>query len=455
MRHRVTLAVAILIVLAVALPWAARSQSVFERMVMPGPLVEGHAKLEKDCAKCHEPFSKPAQTRLCLDCHKSIAADRHQKRGFHGKWPDAAAADCKACHSDHKGRSADIVQFDRETFNHAFTNFELRGAHKAARCDGCHTATVKFRDAPKQCVDCHKKSDPHKGRLEDKCEGCHNEQAWLKVTPFDHSKTKFPLVDAHAKVACATCHIGEKYKDLPTSCQSCHGLQDAHRGRYGTKCETCHAPKKWPQVHFDHAKSTKFPLLGRHAKVKCDTCHSGDLYRDKLATACIGCHKKNDQHKGQLGSRCEQCHNETGWRLKVRFDHDLTRFPLVGLHATVPCEECHRTPSFKDAPRTCASCHKDQHHAGRLGTNCGTCHNPNGWTLWRFDHDRQTRFALTGAHKGLQCHSCHREKAVAKISLGTDCYGCHAADDAHQGSFGRACEKCHTTATFKQGGFRR
>ena len=65
--------------------------------------------------------------------------------------------------------------------------------------------------------------------------------------------------------------------------------------------------------------------------------------RDKLSTTCVSCHKKDDPHRGQLGPNCETCHNERGWRQKVAFDHDLTRFPLIGHHGLVPCEESHRT----------------------------------------------------------------------------------------------------------------
>ena len=64
------------IILASAVVSAARSQNLFEQLVTPGPLVSGHAKLEKDCSNCHEPFSRRSQTRLCLACHKDIAADR-------------------------------------------------------------------------------------------------------------------------------------------------------------------------------------------------------------------------------------------------------------------------------------------------------------------------------------------------------------------------------------------
>jgi hypothetical protein len=202
-------------------------------------------------------------------------------------------------------------------------------------------------------------------------------------------------------------------------------------------------------VRFDHARATKFPLKGKHTTARCEACHTGDLYKDKLGTTCVSCHKKDDAHTGKLGTACQQCHNETGWRQKVAFDHDLSRFPLLGQHAVVPCEECHKSTSYKDASTACSSCHRDTHHEGRLGTACASCHTPNGWALWRFDHSTQTHFPLTGAHSGLTCASCHREKSVAKISLPGTCYACHANDDAHQGNFGRGCEKCHNTRSFR------
>lgn len=428
----------------------AEAQTLFEKLVMPGELIKGHLKEEKDCGNCHVPFARHAQSSKCLDCHKDVAADRKGTRGFHGRDAQAAKAECRTCHGDHKGRDADIVGLDKETFNHASTEFKLVAGHARAPCGSCHATGVKFRKAPSKCNDCHKTIDPHHGRLGDKCETCHSvEPGWKKTSTFDHGKTKFPLRDAHAKVTCQACHTGERYKDLATDCASCHRLQDAHHGRYGAKCESCHTAVKWPEARFDHGR-TKFPLAGQHARTRCDACHSGDLYADKLPLACVGCHKKDDPHKGQLGDTCERCHKDTGWRGKVAFNHELSRFPLIGLHAAVPCEECHRSASYKSAPRDCAGCHKDEHHAGRLGPACGKCHNPNGWALWRFDHDRQTKYPLTGAHRGLDCAACHKQTQVPKAIAPKDCYACHSGDDAHQGAFGRACETCHTTTRFRQ-----
>jgi hypothetical protein len=133
----------------------------------------------------------------------------------------------------------------------------------------------------------------------------------------------------------------------------------------------------------------------------------------------------------------------------VRFDHDLSRFPLIGLHALASCEECHQSASYKDTERSCQGCHrKDDTHQGRLGSDCAQCHNPNGWKIWQFDHDTQTDYPLEGAHAGLACHACHREKVEKRIELATDCVNCHGRDDVHNGNFGSRCERCHVTSSF-------
>ena len=234
---------------------------------------------------------------------------------------------------------------------------------------------------------------------------------------FDHSKTKFPLLAARHRGVCSKCHAGERYAGLATTGVSWHSLQDKHAARNGSNCESCHAPTKWTTVSFDHNKAPRFALRGGHAKLACERCHTSNARRDRLAADCVTC--KDDFHKGQLGAACEQCL---------------------------------RSPSFKDASRTCAGRrHKDVHHAGRHRTNCASCHNPNGWSRWQFDHDQQTRYPLTRAHRALTCHACHKTTTVAKASAPTACHACHSQDHRHDGAFGRACEKCHTTVSFRQG----
>jgi hypothetical protein len=154
-------------------------------------------------------------------------------------------------------------------------------------------------------------------------------------------------------------------------------------------------------------------------------------------------------HKGQQGKRCDSCHNEENWSKKVSFDHDITAFPLLGMHTLASCADCHISKSYKDTKKGCNDCHgNDDKHEGRLGTECALCHNPNAWKVWRFDHDKQTDFKLDGAHKKSHCYACHKRPVKGKIDLSTTCYQCHESDDVHLGSFGQRCERCHTTEAF-------
>ncbi len=432
----------------VALAGAAGAQTIFEKLVTPGELIETHRELEQSCDKCHQSFDKQAQSGLCRKCHTDVDADVERAAGFHGKSPDVEGQPCKACHTDHAGRDADIVKLDAMTFQHELTDYLLRGRHQAAKCEACHRPGVKFRKAPSECVACHRKDDMHKGNLGSACESCHNERSWTKVTTFDHSRTQFPLQGAHKAVRCQACHANEVYKGLPKTCIGCHRADDVHKSRLGKDCAACHSAKAWKHVTFDHDRQTKFPLLGAHRKATCDNCH-GKGKRTKIDTACVSCHRRDDTHKGSLGPRCNQCHSAESWRTGVKFDHSRTRFPLSGLHKNVACAACHKTTVYKETPTACERCHADTVHKGRLGPSCDKCHTAKGWPYFTFDHDAQTHFALTGAHGTIACEGCHAEKQPATLALPVQCVACHATEDVHQGSFGRRCEKCHDTASFK------
>jgi hypothetical protein len=241
---------------------------------------------------------------------------------------------------------------------------------------------------------------------------------------------------------------------LATACVKCHAADDVHKGGNGPACRDCHNETSWKTVKFDHDKDTKFSLRGAHSKLNCNDCHKQDAKKVKLQTTCIGCHRSDDPHKAQLGTNCTACHSETKWQDKVRFDHDMASFPLLGMHASAPCEACHTTAAYKDAGKSCASCHgSDDVHKGRMGKDCASCHNPNGWAFWQFDHN-SLHFQLTGAHEGLHCKACHKSTDKS-LKIAASCLSCHAADDTHGGRFGPRCEQCHTTDSFKKARIRR
>jgi hypothetical protein len=498
---------------------AGRAEAVNpETLLMPGKLSAAHAKYEDDCAHCHDRASSNPmrQTQLCLDCHKEIAADLKAHHGFHGRLPGMDDSQCRACHAEHLGRGADIVKLSREQFDHDLSNYPLRGAHASVPCEACHVAGKPWRDARPECLACHRKEEPHEGKLGRDCASCHDDSSWRHVR-YDHDKSTFPLHDKHAEIACAACHFGNRYKGTPGECVSCHQPDDVHRGERGAKCGDCHNTRSWKNSKFDHKKETGFalegvhdriacndchrsgnlkdklpkdcfgchqaqdahasrlgqdcgkchgneawkpplfdhsrdttwPLVGRHAKVACHTCHTAPVATQKLPSQCVSCHRASDVHLGRLGSGCDQCHTPEGWRTVVNFDHDLTKFPLVGLHVAVPCEQCHLTREYRDVGHECVDCHqKDDVHKGSLGKDCARCHSPNGWRLWEFDHGKETGFALSGAHGRLACESCHREPP-GQVKLKQDCLSCHAKDDVHLGQYGRLCDRCHSAVTWK------
>ncbi|MBI5853900.1 MAG: cytochrome C [Nitrospirae bacterium] len=432
-----------------ACPTAAWAESV-ETALMPGEVIEGHAKWEEDCAKCHMRFNKAAQTSLCLDCHKDVATDVAQKTGYHGRLKEGRA--CRECHSEHKGRKENIAPITEQTFTHGDTDFPLGGAHadsKKVECRACHKAKAKYRSAPSDCYACHEKDDKHKGNLGLGCADCHTERNW-KETKFDHSKTKFTLRGKHADVKCQDCHDHERYKNTPMDCHACHEKDDYHKGVFGPQCGTCHGERDWKTSSFNHDKDTKYPLKGKHAKTKCESCHKVPVAKGKTPTKCLACHQKDDKHKGRYGEKCESCHVEKDWKA-MAFDHDRdTTYLLKGKHRTTKCNSCHKGHLYKEkTPASCLACHKkDDKHKGSYGEKCESCHMEKDWKTITFDHDRDTRYPLKGKHKTTKCESCHKGH-LYKEKTPTTCLACHKKDDKHKGSYGEKCESCHVEKDWK------
>jgi hypothetical protein len=389
-----------------------------------------HATVE--CVGCHVgPLDQQKLPQTCVGCHK---ADDAHKGGL--------GATCGNCHTESGWRET--------RFDHSKTGYPLLGRHLQADCSGCHRTPNVYQGAAKTCMGCHKSDDRHLGTLGTDCQACHQPQAWKPARGFDHAKTRFPLIGKHQQAACLGCHAApDRYHDTARACVDCHRKDDTHKGRNGDQCASCHDAKSWTTASFDHSRLTKFPLLGAHGRTACTSCHTGYLYKDKLDTRCIACHRDEDAHKGKLGESCERCHSAEDWK-KAEVDHDATSFPLLGQHRSATCAACHKTQAFDETPEKCSGCHADDDvHQGRMGAQCETCHSARDWRLWDFDHAKRTSFAITGAHIVLKCESCHVLQKVNSLKLSDTCGSCHTGDDIHNGSFGMSCERCHSTTSFK------
>jgi hypothetical protein len=388
-----------------------------EAQISPGPLAKAHQSLNgpANCTECHAVSVRSPNFR-CLDCHREIAAGLQSQRGMHAAFVRQGKQGCVACHSDHNGENFSLIHWETplSKFDHAVTGFSLTGKHAGLDCRQCHTAS--------------------------------------NIRPAE--RALLPAKD-----------LKRTYLGLSQSCVSCH--EDKHRGQLGSNCTQCHTTGSWKAAQsFDHSK-TKFPLTGAHLQVGCQQCHragtDGVARFTGIAFArCINCH--SDPHHGSFQQTCESCHTTVTWKRVAAggsFDHSRTDFPLLGKHASVACERCHRGADFKApvAHALCSNCHADEHHgqfARRSdGGKCESCHTVNGFAPSTFTvaNHQATGFPLHGKHAGLECRQCHVPAGKdtlfqVKFALCTDCH-----KDAHDGQFASAphmnhCEHCHTELAF-------
>lgn len=507
---------------AALLAWVASANLARAQVVSPGKLASAHAQLEgsKNCKQCHSRRGRVEPAR-CLNCHDALNDSIKASKGYHAS---RASSRCGQCHQDHRGRKFDIIRWpsgSAERFNHKTVRYTLAGKHAQAKCRDCHTPAYqvasKVKDFPmdrrkrtylglsQACKTCH--DDQHEGRLDSRCQKCHDERSFKKPPRFDHDDTGFALAGKHKDVECDDCH--KKPGRTPEvlfrgldfdACSDCH--KDSHRGamanrRGKTLCDSCHKETSWQTLVYrkaDHSPQ-RMPLTGGHADPKCTECHGQKADRRPSST-CVNCH--SDVHSGRFGQNCSRCHDTDNWRArppreravpptrisasarlgltkkelsKAAF-HQKTRFPLDGLHVRVKCRECHPNSrrGFKKRfqnikHENCSDCHKDSHEGQFTGTRCTQCHSTDGWPLTTYgvtEHD-ESQYPLDGAHRGVACASCHptsRAAATRYRFADRDCGTCH--NDVHEGQFGkpmdaqrpvRKCAECHKTNSFTGGQF--
>ncbi len=408
--------------------------------VSPGPLARAHEKLDgvTRCTSCHRPGAGSMRDD-CLACHREISWLMAQRRGLHAREP---ARDCTECHAEHAGRDAALVRFEQgapERFDHSLTGWPVEGRHAKVKCRDCHKPALQRGEA-------------------------------LRIS----------------KRADRT----GSYLGLERECASCH--EDRHRNTPAKDCARCHAPAGWkPALAFDHGR-TRYPLTGNHARVACFKCHreTGAAVPAALGAAavplfgpvphdeCSACHA--DPHAGRRGGSCARCHNTEGFRRVDRkvFDHERTRYPLRGRHATVDCARCHdpqAAPGTRPQFAACASCHRDPHGGKALlagaRADCAACHVVDGFRPSTFTVARHeaAAFPLRGKHALVKCEGCHtRDPATSAAAsplvdarvrlrpLHDRCGACHA--DPHGGQLlGRAdrgeCGSCHRPDGWKPSTF--
>ena len=168
---------------------------------------------------------------------------------------------------------------------------------------------------------------------------------------------------------------------------------------------------------------------------------------------------------------CADCHKTEGWKVDLKtvsFDHNATKFPLIGQHQAVNCKQCHSSLEFTKTQTECISCHTDMHQQ-TVGPDCARCHTPNSWIVTNITQmHQQSRFPLIGPHATADCSGCHTNivpsagsppAAAASLlrfdPLGIECYDCHQANYSATtkpnhvtSNYSKNCTDCHSMNAF-------
>lgn len=309
--------------------------------------------------------------------------------------------------------------------------------------------------------------NPH-GDIEFDCELCHSTADWSfrgKDIEFRHDQTGYPLIGAHAEAGCRSCHRSLIFAHIGIACIDCH--TDIHAGELGMDCQNCHTPVSWENRFpvWEEHNMTRFPLLGYHAALDCESCHRGPAEKQftNLPVTCEGCHEENYSNSlnpnhllAGFDRQCESCHSPAAmvWQ-QVYYTHPGS-FPLRGAHAGTDCISCHES-GYAGTGNQCEDCHMDDYNATYdpehvsfgFPTVCVQCHNEFNWHDAVFDHLAQSGFALVGSHTRIFCTNCHVNNQVS--GLPHDCFGCHNEDynattePAHAvNNLSHECLDCHS-----------
>ncbi|TLU57747.1 MAG: hypothetical protein FDX18_06935, partial [Chlorobium sp.] len=201
---------------------SALALAVPDLLLNPGPLMQGHQTLKRQCLECHKPFSG-ASALQCITCHKQNDISVRNVAGkllpkdstkvlFHR---GLSATSCVDCHADHKGVDAAKAV---KPFMHSALSHSLQ----------------------KECITCHKNQKPEDAvhrYAKGNCSDCHSSKNWKPAT-FDHAT----LTAASAR-QCIDCHKTDQPND------------ELHL-KFTLSCSECHSTKKWKPATFDHSKLT-------------------------------------------------------------------------------------------------------------------------------------------------------------------------------------------------------
>lgn len=260
---------------------------------------------------------------------------------------------------------------------------------------------------------------------------------------FDHFRTRFPLVGAHQRVDCESCHVDGLFQGTPLQCRFCHdgtGLRATtarstrHIPDTGVDCDNCHRVTRWDAARMDHAavsdqcqqchngiSASGKPMRHVASTDDCGDCHRSSTWgharfdHGSITGSCMTCHDgmtAEGKHRDHLdtSSDCDLCHSTRRW-VPSQFNHS---------DIDDPCSECHDNVQATGVP--------NNHFTTTL--ECDECHTTSRWTNPVYGHQGTN---YPGDHRrNLACTRCHGGNSDPVTwdspQYQPDCAACHASD---------------------------
>ncbi len=380
-----------------------------EHAVDKFPLTGKH--LKEDCRSCHtDKLNIVPNESTCVSCHKK---DDPHRRKF--------GETCEDCHN-----TTDFKDIDEKSFNHNLTGFKIEGYHKKLNCIECHSLKGDYKkkyltyNKDNSCIKCHTSDNPHKDEFkDDDCSKCHNQDRFIpsEYSVEEHNKTDFKLDGSHEVVSCNQCH-------KPYHTDKSNGAnKDGIVLTFHTEEKDCVDCHKNPHIkQFEN-----YVIEG-----------------NKPTPQSLSISTSYPSQEGNNKVNCEKCHTTESFH-KTIFDHNKdTDFKLINSHKDVTCERCHEYKKDKNHEfggyflytqnknKDCSYCHTDIHYGQFNDKKCSDCHTDVKWEdLSLFEHNRDTKFKIDGAHEKLECEDCHKtikikEKDVINYKIKKySCIDCH------------------------------
>ncbi|GAA5483972.1 hypothetical protein [Haloferula sargassicola] len=224
------------------------SAAAWQRMANPGTLSEAHAFLDHNCNACHTPV-KGAEATNCIVCH----ANDHdilqrQPTAFH-----ADVGNCRDCHSEHRGRHAEITKMEHDVL----ADIGRKQLEQAASPDSESAALLE----------------------------------WLKKAADSPDATSSNFV-----------HPALTANERTLNCATCHQNDDRHFGLFGQDCSSCHETARWSLPEFRHPPASS---------KDCAQCHQPPPSHYMMHFNMISKKVAGIEHADV--SQCFLCHQTTSW----------------------------------------------------------------------------------------------------------------------------------------------